>query len=164
MNRTSLTRGFRIALVAAATILVIAIAPSATAAPPEAVDVTITETLDSGVPNGVYKTGSIPNCTTPTVTTPVASVVETPTTFRFAGEKVFHCDEAGNTFTIEFSARAKKCETTDSGSWRLIAGTGDFAGATGSGRLIGTYFGGAGTACDNDGIDDRWIGKIKFAS
>ena len=117
-------------------------------------------------PTGTYDSGSIPNCFEPTVATPVVSGSETANAFFFSGEKVFTCTgaDAGNSFTISFDARARKCATTDSGSWQLIGGTGDFAGATGKGRLVGTYFGGDGTACNNDGIFDRWTGKIRFAS
>ncbi len=50
-------------------------------------------------------------------------------------------------------------------NWKLIDGTGIFAGAKGHGRIVGTYThgDGTGTFCDNDGIVDHYTGKIKLA-
>lgn len=143
------------AAVLAATLMVAA-APVG-AAPPTAVDFTISETLDP-LTVGVLSAGSISaDCLAPSVTT---------TNFRgggggsvqtFAGDKVFDCGD-GNSFTLSFSARAIGCAATDSGSWRVVSGTGAFAGLRGNGSLVGTYVG--GDACGSTGILDNYTGRF----
>ena len=132
-------RMFRLALLASITMLITAFAPAANAAPPTSVDFTIQEVLPLSTP-GTLVGGSIPSCATPSVATPSADLVVTTNgnTTRFAGTKIFTC-ASGDTFTVSFSARVKDCSMTDSGTWRLTAGTGAFVDASGSGQLMGTY-------------------------
>ena len=57
------------------------------------------------------------------------------------------------------------CSTTDSGNWKVVGGTGIFSSAKGNGSLVGTYFTNDGrppSACDNDGINDRYVGRLKL--
>ena len=82
----------------------------------------------------------------------------------FTGSKLVDCGD-GNTFSFFYWAWTRECLRTDRGGWFITGGTGAFAGASGFGRLVGTFFnsdGSPATYCDNDGIDDRWRGTIRL--
>lgn len=155
------------AFVAAAVALgTLATATPAAAAPPIAVDFTVSESLPVGTPGDLI-ISDVPGCAAPapaSVTTLTAARTDSGPVVRFTGTKVFDCG-GGNTFTLSFRAATSACEPTDSGTWKLINGTGSFEGAKGHGKLVGTYTlgGGPGTLCTNDGIDDRYTGRIKLA-
>lgn len=140
----------------------LALAQPASAAPPVAVDFTVSETLPLGTP-GTLTSSDIPGCPAATVTTfPELATTAGPVS-RFVGTKVFDCG-GGDTFTLRYDARVIGCAPTDDGRWNLLDGTGAFAGASGRGSLVGTYTlgDGPGDACSNDGIDDRYTGRIQF--
>lgn len=160
-----LVRRWRRCLVAVAVVGgSILVAGPASAESPEAVDFTVSETKAGGP--GTLIESDIEGCSTlATVETLDPSVTTTGAVITFAGTKIVDCGE-GNTFTLTFRARVTGCSSTDFGTWRLVDGTGSFAGAKGQGQLLGTYTyeDGPGTQCENDGIDDRYTGKIKLAS
>lgn len=149
--------GALVAAVLAATLMVAA--NPAGAAPPTAVDFTIEETLDP-LSTGSLVAGSIPlGCDTPTVTTTGVRVGGGGDLRTFAAVKDFDCG-GGDAFTISLNARVRDCSTSDTGTWRVTGGTGVFAGLRGSGRLVGTYFGGTGDSCGPDGIFDNYTGRF----
>lgn len=143
----------------------VALATPAWAAPPIAVDFTVSEALPVGAAGDLIDS-DVPGCAPAlgSVATTSATRTDTGPLTRFEGTKVIDCG-GGNSFTLTFRATASGCSSTDSGIWKLVGGTGIFLGAKGHGSLVGTYTlgGGPGTFCDNDGIDDHYTGKIKLA-
>lgn len=146
-----------------AAVVAIAAPASASASPPIAVDFTVHEALPIDGTRGVMMISDVAGCG-------IGSTVDSTGTATFAGPvtifegtKVFNCD-GDDTFTLTYRARVRGCSATDSGTWKIVDGTGLFAGAKGHGRLVGSYTfeGGTGDACTNDGIDDRYTGKIKL--
>lgn len=78
----------------------------------------------------------------------------------FTGYKQVDCGSAG-TFTFSYRAVAKvECSPRDVGTWKVVGGTETFAGVTGGGSLVGTYF--PAGACPPEGIDDAWRGVLTF--
>ena len=135
--------------------LLLAAAPAG-AAPPQAVDFTIEETI-SPLTTGTLVTGSIPGCDDPTVFTENVRVGGGGSVQTFAGDKRFECAN-GDSFTLSFAARAVGCAATDAGSWRVVSATGGLTGLRGSGSLVGTYVG--GDACGSTGILDNYTGRF----
>jgi len=150
------------AVVAAGSVLTLVPATSTEASSVVRVDVTVAETLPLSVPGEVTADSGLEafGCLGADVETFPASVTTRGDVTRFTGTKDIEC--ADGTLTISYRARVRGCATTDRGVWRVVGGTGDFAGARGGGRLVGTYTGGAGNACDNTGIDDRYRGVIRI--
>ncbi len=143
---------------------IISVAAPTSAAPPVSVDFTVHETLPLASP-GDLLISNIPNCPAAlgsVISSPVTVTTTGPRT-HFSGTKVFDCGN-GNSFTLEYRASTSECRSTDRGKWKLIDGSGIFAGAKGHGRIVGTYTlgDGTGTFCDNDGIDDHYTGRIKL--
>lgn len=134
--------------------LMVAATPAG-AAPPTAVDFTIEESLT--VTTGTLYAGVIEGCDTPIVTTENFRAGGGGVVRTFAGDKVFDCG-GGDSFTLSFSARVRDCSATDRGSWRVVAGTGAFAGLRGNGSLVGTYVG--GDSCGPTGILDNYTGRF----
>lgn len=133
--------------------------PAEAAATVTRVDVTVAESL--AVTTGtVISDGGLDGlgCFDADVETSDLTVIERRDRTTFVGTKSIQCDEG--TLTLAFRASVRGCSTTDRGVWRVTGGTGDFADARGGGRLVGTYTGGAGTSCDNTGIDDNYTGII----
>lgn len=164
MQLTGLRRLVRPLLAGAVVATTLAVPAQVEAALPVGVDFTVREALPLGTP-GVITASDVPSCASGTVDTPTVRVIELRRRTIFFGQKVVDCG-AGNTFTMLFSAAAAPCDSTDRGRWLLVSGTGDFEDARGRGRLIGTYFtapGAPGDFCDNDGIDDRYTGRIRLA-
>ena len=143
----------------AATVLGAAALP-ADAATANRIDLTVAESLPIGSPGSMIVDTGLEafGCLGASVDTPTSSVSVSGPVSTFVGTKSFNC--TGGTLELSFRASTRDCSTTDRGTWRVTGGTGDFAGAHGGGRLIGTYTGGAGTNCDNTGIDDRYIGVV----
>lgn len=104
---------------------------------------------------------TVPGCTTAATATGVLSnvVVVPPDTLIFTGTKTVDCGAAG-TFTFAFRAVRVLCEPFVTGVWTIIAGTGTFAGLSGGGTLIGTYF---PNGCAPTEIVDVWTGTLHFA-
>jgi len=163
MNRQMSSMLSKALLAGALVVGTASVGSTASAAPPTAVDFTVSETLPLAAP-GVMIASDVPGCPNATVaTSPTSATTSGPVT-RFTGTKDFDCG-GGNSFTLTYRASVRGCATTDSGRWKITGGTGVFAGAKGSGALVGTYWttgGGPGDACVNDGIDDRYTGKIKL--
>lgn len=158
-SRAVVAAGLMVGMVAAE------VAP-ASAAPPTSVDFTVNESLPVGSP-GDLVISDIDGCPAgvDSVVTSATTQTDTGPLTTFRGTKIVDCGE-GDSFSLTFRATSSACSSTDSGTWKLTGGTGIFAGAKGHGSLIGTYtlLDGAGTFCDNDGINDRYTGKIKLAS
>ena len=72
--------------------------------------------------------------------------------------KTFTCSDGSGTFTLRIQAQVRPCEPTDSGTWNVAGGTGDYERLRGGGTLVGTYF--PNNACDAEGIDDRLTGTL----
>lgn len=125
-------------------------------AAPTTVDFTIRETLPPG--NGTLVAGSVPGCSNLDVFNESGSATFAGPVSVFEGTKRFQCDEGD--FTIRYRAIVIGCAATDSGVWRVIGGTGDFAGSRGGGLLEGTYD--TGDACTATGIDDRYQGILNL--
>lgn len=134
----------------------------AQAAPPTSVDFTVEEALPVVTP-GTFSGADIPGCPSGTVDTTSATATPLGSKTRFSGTKVIDCGASG-TITIEFRATSAPCWSEAVGRWKIVSGTGSYASAKGGGALIGSYTlgAGAGDFCTNDGIDDRYIGKIKL--
>ncbi len=154
----------RRALVAVALVCgVVSVAAPAAAAAPVFVDFTVREMLPVGTP-GVLIASNVPGCASATVATVDASRTDRGRTTTFRGTKVFDCG-GGDTFSLTFRAIVRGCSPIDVGTWRVTDGAGSFSGVKGGGLLVGSYrnAGGPGTACVNDGIDDRYTGLIRLA-
>lgn len=124
------------------------------------VDFTVAETLD-GTPGEVVSDVGLEafGCLGAEVTTTPGRVTTRGAFTRFVGTKDIDC--TNGTLTLRYRAVVVGCSTSDFGFWRITGGTGDFTDARGRGVLVGTYTGGAGTACDNTGIDDNYTGVIR---
>ena len=71
----------------------------------------------------------------------------------FHGYKTLTCTSGGSgTFNITYDAAVVFGAPQDQGGWRLYAGTGDYAGCTGGGNLVGYYYDG--------GIEDHYTGWV----
>ncbi|HXJ64564.1 MAG TPA: hypothetical protein VNN79_12490 [Actinomycetota bacterium] len=101
---------------------------------------------------------SIPGCASGTVTTTGDAAFNGPIG-RFFGTKVFDCGSSG-TFTLAYNANTFFCTPTDSGTWKIVEGTGDYAGMTGQGLLTGTFFG--GDSCGAEGVLDSYTGTLRL--
>lgn len=166
-NRPSRRLGRRLAGVAGAAAMCAALvaAPTPAAAAPSAsrIDLTVAETLAVTTGTVISDTGLAgPGCDGAVVLTSGVTITTAGDRTTFAGTKSIACGLG--TLTLAFRASVRDCSTTDSGTWRVTGGTGEFDGARGRGRLVGTYFGGsgpdAGTNCNSDGINDRYTGVL----
>ena len=121
--------------------------PSAVAAPSGAssgtlvVNTLFDATVDSPV---VEATGVFAGCTS--VTDLDADIKSPIGTAVFSGTKQITCDDG--TIIVAYTATPAKRVGGTHGSWRVIGGTGAFAGLTGGGRLTGDS-----NACDPMGTD-----------
>ena len=66
--------------------------------------------------------------------------------------RVFTCADGVSSLTIELDAAVTRPHGGTSGGWRVIAGTGDYAGATGGGSIVGVF--------TETGIIDQYEGRI----
>jgi len=123
--------------------------------------VTIDVSGDLGAGGGIFTADGDALCPAGT-TTDVATVHSAGPVTTFRDLKTFTCADLSGTFTLSIVARVMDCAMNDYGTWRVVGGTGDYAGLRGHGLLVGTYYGGAGNHCDADGIDDHLTGKVKL--
>lgn len=81
--------------------------------------------------------------------------------FMFAGggragtfhlKKTFTCDDNSGSLTIYLSAATANGSPQDQGGWKVVSGTGDYAGIKGGGNLVGDYVGG--------GVIDHYVGVL----
>jgi hypothetical protein len=66
--------------------------------------------------------------------------------------KTLTCDDGTSTLTIRIEASLVFGSPGTIGGWSVVDGTGDYAGAHGGGRIVGTSFDG--------GIDDVYTGML----
>jgi hypothetical protein len=103
----------------------------------------------------VEATGAFTGCTS--VTDLDSDIKFPPGTAVFSGTKQINCDDG--TITVSYTATAEKMLGGTHGSWRVIGGTGDYAGSTGGGRLTGDS-----SACDPMGAEgcilDTFAGNL----
>ena len=71
--------------------------------------------------------------------------------FVFHVDRVFTCDD-GSTLTIELDAAIARPHDGTTGGWRVVDGSGDYAGATGGGSIVGVF--------TETGITDQYEGTI----
>ncbi len=81
--------------------------------------------------------------------------------FRFAGggragtfhlDKTFTCDDDSGTLTIHLNAATANGSPQDQGGWKVVGGTGAYAGTKGGGNLVGDYVDG--------GVIDHYMGVL----
>ena len=151
---------FRLLVTLAAIASALAIATPAIAAT-TFVGLSVDESISTSTP-GAIASSSIPGCASGTVDTVDASARSFGSEgMQFRGTKIVNCD-SGDTLTFTYVARYLSCDSPiDFGHWRVRGGTGSLADASGGGLLIGNYTGGSGTACDNTGITDNWLGLLR---
>jgi hypothetical protein len=70
----------------------------------------------------------------------------------FHGYKVLTCADGSGTFNITYDASTVFGSPTDHGGWHLYDGTGQYAGYSGGGHLVGTY--------TDTGIIDLYTGRV----
>ena len=71
----------------------------------------------------------------------------------FHVDKTFTCDDGTGTLSISLDAVFQNNRGGTIGGWRIVGGTGDYAGALGGGQIVGV-----GTSV---GIDDTYTGVIR---
>ncbi len=71
----------------------------------------------------------------------------------FHGYKTLTCADESGTFVITYDAATVFGSPQDQGGWHLVGGTGDYAGCTGGGNLVGIYIEG--------GIIDHYTGQVQ---
>jgi hypothetical protein len=72
------------------------------------------------------------------------------TTFHLFKDLV--CDDGSGTLTIRVDASFVNGTAGTIGGWNVVGGTGDWAGVSGGGKIVGLAFDG--------GIDDHYTGKL----
>ena len=96
---------------------------------------------------GALITSTIPNCATATVGTPEAGWFFHGQVGHFYGQHSFDCGD-GNTFTVSYIAHSAGGSVTNTGTWKVIGGTGMFARLAGNGTLSANGTPGADTFLD----------------
>jgi hypothetical protein len=123
--------------------------PAASAAPVGMpVAATVHTTFDD-VPDEF--TSTVPGCETGTVTDARPAAHYTPWGGVFTGIKVFECADGESGFAVRLVARFGEAGST--GTWTLSDAWGAYAGAKGSGTLVGVPFDG--------GIHDHYQGTVR---
>lgn len=150
--------GIRFLTTIAAIIAVLAATMSVASAQTSRIDVTFDESLPISGP-GVLADGSIPGCDAPSTTTGAVSVSTFGSLTTFSGTKTISCSD-GSTLDLAFFAAVRGCAASNRGVWVVTGGSGSFSGATGFGRLIGTYPN--GDSCTATSVLDRYVGRIRI--
>jgi hypothetical protein len=68
-------------------------------------------------------------------------------------QKILTCDDGSGTLTINVDAATANGADHDQGGWSVASGTGDYAGASGGGNIVGDYY--------QDGILDHYTGVLR---
>lgn len=102
---------------------------------------------------------SVPGCPAATVITSPEGFAVTGNVARFSGTKELDCGSSG-TFTLAYRAHTLVCSPTDSGTWKIVGGTGMYEGMTGQGKVSGTYYG--ADPCEHDGVIDAFAGTLRL--
>ena len=97
--------------------------------------------------DGTLITSTIPNCATATIGTPEAEWFFHGKVGHFYGQHSFDCGD-GNTFTLSYIAHSAGGAVTNTGTWKVVDGTGVFAGLAGNGTLSANGTPGANTFLD----------------
>ena len=105
--------------------------------------------------NGTLIQSTVPGCPNATVNTSDVVFFSKRGVAYFTGKHGFDCG-GGNTFTVSFIAHHTKTSPTNVGTWKVIGGTGSFAGASGGGTLSAT-----GTPGTNSFVD-YYTGTMNF--
>ena len=126
----------------------LSVAPAAASPVKLPVTATVHTTFDEG-PHPF--TSSVPGCPTGMVTNVPPSARFTPWGGVFRGVKSFECDSGTGGFAVRLVARFG--ENGSTGTWTLVEAWGDYAGAKGSGTLVGVPVEG--------GIDDHYAGMVR---
>src|SRR5215813_2379495 len=82
--------------------------------------------------NGTLIQSRVPGCPTATVNSSDIVFFFKGAVGYFTGNHGFDCG-GGNTFTVSFIAHHTRDSATNVGTWKVIAGTGSFAGVGGGG-------------------------------
>jgi hypothetical protein len=142
----------RALLLLAAGVVVGVLAAASVAAPATKVAFVVDQQISGA---GTVLVSSIPGCPTGTVTSDSAGFVH-GAIGHFVGTHTIDCGD-GNTFTLSYIAHARIGSPTDSGTWKIVAGTGAYADMKGNGTIAGTYY------LDFTGILDNYAGTIQLA-
>jgi len=105
--------------------------------------------------NGTLIQSRVPGCPTATVNSSDIVFFFKGNVGHFTGNHGFDCG-GGNTFTLSFIAHHTGDSPTNVGTWKVIDGTGSFAGLAGGGTLSAT-----GTAGTNSFVD-YYTGTMTF--
>jgi hypothetical protein len=109
-----------------------------------------------------FASSSIPGCLSGTVTDTTSTASLHGPIRLFSGTKLFDCGASG-TFTLSYRVHALgACSPTNSGPWQIEGGTGMYAGMSGQGQILSTYFG--PDACTHTGSSGNYTGTIRLAS
>jgi hypothetical protein len=113
-------------------------------------------TLDSNFVTGVETfTANGPFCDSGTAETPwiffAGSDHSRAGSFHLA--KILTCDGGSGTLTIRVDAATVFGSPIDQGGWSVESGTGDYAGASGGGMLLGNYY--------DEGVVDHYTGVLQ---
>lgn len=145
------------AAVAAMTLLALT-AGAALAAPPSAATIDVTANL--GQPGTFVATSDL---LCPSGTTSDEATGDTHgNVTTYYDLKTFTCGDGSGTFTLSIVAHVVDCAAMDWGTWSVYAGTDDYAGLSGHGLLVGTYFGGDANHCNAVGIVDHLTGMLRL--
>lgn len=138
--------------VAAAFVVTALTAPTAEAATRDTIEFTDHRVgLDSS-----SVTTDLPECPTAEAVDLWAHVEFTQTHGVFVAIRDFRCGD-GTGFVVRLTANFSD---GSSGSWSIVDAYGALEGLHGSGKLVGTPFGGETEDQSDDGIDDHYTGRI----
>lgn len=150
-------RSIRVLTTLAAIIAVLATTLGVASAATTRIDVTFEESLPV-TGTGLLTAGAITGCDSPSTTTGAVSRSDVGRFTIFSGDKTISCSD-GSTIELSFVAWLRDCRGSNRGFWVATGGTGAFAGASGFGRLVGTYPDGDGCAAMS--VLDRYTGRIR---
>lgn len=101
-------------------------------------------------------TTDLPECPTAVAVDLMARAEFTRTHGVFIGIRDFQCG-GGTGFVVRLTANFSDGSF---GSWSIVDAYGDLEGLHGSGKIVGTAFGGDTEDPSDDGIDDHYTGRI----
>lgn len=136
------------AVVAAASLVLLLVAPSAVAAKSMTVI-----TLNSFAIETFTATGGVV-CPSGTATTDFHKFGGGPVAGSFHLTKTLVCDDDSGSFTIEVNAATVFGSPTDNGGWGVLSGTDRYATLHGGGMIVGTYV--------EEGIIDQYTGSLSL--
>ena len=78
-------------------------------------------------------------------------------TLTFHLDRTFTCSDGSGSFTVRISAHWQPCDATNSGTWVVLRGDGDYTDLHAAGQLVGSYVG--ADTCDPEGVVDVLSGR-----